>query len=345
MMTLLRNDLKTSRSAFCEVFTVRTFLVAALPIMSWSCTSHPDPSLPEDLTQPYEYDARAPIAIRELGRDVRAAATIIDVRFPSALGGEVPAWLVLPRASEAPHPLVLYGHWMMPGSPLRNRGEFLEEALVLAGSGAAALLIDAPRVRPEAIASTDEMADLDLDAKASRQAVVDYRRALDLLVRRPDIDSTRIAFVGHSFNAHVGGILAAVDKRVGSFVLMAGAFADERYVFDTTNAAMVAFRSRHGDAAVREFFAQHRWDDPVHFIGRTGPAAVFLQFGTRDDAIPPALSNSYYADFGEPKEIGFYDAGHELNAAARVARAQWLVNRLRLRAVDTSALNRIAPLR
>ncbi len=39
-----------------------------------------------------------------------------------------------------------------------------------------------------------------------------------------------------------------------------------------------------------------------------------------------------------------YDAGHELNAAARLDRARWLAKRLGIRKPDTAALNRIAPL-
>ncbi len=40
--------------------------------------------------------------------------------------------------------LFLFGHWAMEGSPLRNRKEFLEEAIVFAHAGALSLLPDAP---------------------------------------------------------------------------------------------------------------------------------------------------------------------------------------------------------
>jgi cephalosporin-C deacetylase-like acetyl esterase len=53
------------------------------------------------------------------------------------------------------------------------------------------------------------------------------RRGVDLLVARKDIDPKRIAYVGHSYNATVGGFLSGVDKRVAAFVLMAGGLSDE----------------------------------------------------------------------------------------------------------------------
>lgn len=296
------------------------------------------------LDRMYDYDLEASFGLREISRERRHDATVIDMSFASPLGGHVPAYLVVP-GGKGPFPAVLFGHWMMDGSPLRNRREFLEEAVVLARAGAASLLIDAPQVRAGFPKAPSELRSMKLDANASRQQVVDFRRGIDLLIARGDIDQTRVAFVGHSFSAHVGGILCAVEKRIGSFVLMAGAFADERYVFNPDNSQMRALRRRHGDAPLRAFYQQHGWDDPIHFIGRSAPAAVFLQFGSRDDPIPPALAREYFDLFGSPKEIAFYEAGHALDAAARRARVTWLAKRLVLGPIDTAALGRIAPLK
>jgi hypothetical protein len=52
--------------------------------------------------------------------------------------------------------------------------------------------------------------------------VVGPRRGMDLLLARPDIDPRRIPFVGHSYGAHWGAILGAIDKRFKTMVLMAG---------------------------------------------------------------------------------------------------------------------------
>ena len=55
----------------------------------------------------------------------------------------VPATLVLPPG-KGPFAGILFGHWMMPRSPVRNRKEFLEEALLLARSGAASFQTSVP---------------------------------------------------------------------------------------------------------------------------------------------------------------------------------------------------------
>lgn len=96
----------------------------------------------EEMTLQFDYDAKAAPDVREAGRENRGGVTVVDLSYASPRGGRVPAYLVLPEG-RGPFAAVLFGHWMMPGSPLGNRREFLEEAVVLARAGAASLLIDA----------------------------------------------------------------------------------------------------------------------------------------------------------------------------------------------------------
>lgn len=318
-----------------------TFLLAVAVVPAFS--QLPGPRF-EDLAHQFDYDPKAPLAPRESGRQKRGGVTIIDLSYASPRGGRVPAYLVVP-AGRGPFAAILFGHWMMPSSPLMNRRQFLDEAVVLARSGAVSLLIDAPLVRPGFVEEKDEVRAQVQSAEASRQQVIDFRRGVDILTARRDVDLTRIAYVGHSYDAHIGGILSAVEKRIGSFVLMAGGFSDEEYVFDQDNAEMQKVRQRIGEKTIRGFFRRYAFDDPVHFIGHSAPASVFLQFGSEDKPIPEKLARHYYDLFSEPKKIAFYQAGHALNSEARTERVQWLVERLALRPVDRSALSRIPELK
>jgi cephalosporin-C deacetylase-like acetyl esterase len=230
---------------------------------------------------------------------------------------------------------------MMQRSRFRNRTEFLEEALLLARSGAASVLTDTPLVRSGFIPEKEGLKGEIQNAEASRQHVIDFRRGLDLLLTRDDIDPKRLAFVGHSYNAHTGGILAAVEKRIGSFVLMAGVFADEEYIFSSNAMDVVQFRQQNGEQALRDFFRQYAFDDPVHFIGHSAPAAVFLQFGEDDAGIPKEMARGYFERFAEPKKIAFYKAGHALNREAREERVEWLAERLKISKPDREAIERV----
>jgi fermentation-respiration switch protein FrsA (DUF1100 family) len=294
----------------------------------------------EDLVRQFDYDRNAPLNIREDKKEERDGVSLIDLSYDSPRGGRVPATLILP-SGKGPFAGILFGHWMMPRSSFRNRKEFLDEAVLLAHSGAVSLLTDAPMVRPGFLPEKDGLKGEIQNAEASRQQVIDFRGGLDLLLARGVVDPARTAFVGHSYNAHTGGILSGVEKRIGSFVLMAGVFADEEYIFDSTALDVTQFRQKNGDKVLRDFFQQYTFDDPVHFIGHSAPASVFLQFGQDDQGIPEKMARGYFARFAEPKKIAFYKAGHALNREAREERIEWLAERLKLSPIDREAIERV----
>ena len=93
-----------------------------------------DPSF-EKLAREFDYDRNALLDVREEHREEREGAIVIDLSYASPRGGRVPGFLVKP-AGNGPFAGILFGHWMMPRSPMANRKEFLDEALLLARSGA-----------------------------------------------------------------------------------------------------------------------------------------------------------------------------------------------------------------
>ena len=297
----------------------------------------------QELARHFHYDRSTDFGVEERSLRQDNGIKIRDISYVSPRGGRVPAFVVEPEGT-GPFAVVLWGHWMMKGSPMRNRGEFLEEAVVLARSGVVSILIDAPFVRPGFAAAQGLQEGADQASMVSQQQVVDFRRGLDLLLRRADVDLERVAFVGHSFNAHVGAILAGIENRIQSFVLMAGAFADEESVLNPSDPGMMRIRKQLGDDTIRAHFRDYFWDDPIRYLPHSAPSAVFLQFGREDQALTEEVCRLAFSRFEEPKRVAFYDAGHGLNAAARLDRAKWLANRLQLQRVDESALNAISEL-
>jgi cephalosporin-C deacetylase-like acetyl esterase len=54
--------------------------------------------------------------------------------------------------------------------------------------------------------------------------VKDFRRSIDYLETRKDIDSTKLGFYGHSWGGWVGGIIPAVEDRLSVNILIVGGF-------------------------------------------------------------------------------------------------------------------------
>jgi cephalosporin-C deacetylase-like acetyl esterase len=296
----------------------------------------------DELAKRFENRPSQPPEERIAALPDRPGVRIFDYSFASPVEGRVPGVLITP-AVRGRFPLILYGHWMMKGSPLRNRNEFVEEAIVMARAGAVCLLLDTPLVRPGFVEDTDPLHGQ--GANAGLQMAREWSRVIDLMAAREDVDSKRIAYVGHSFSAGVGAKLTGVEKRIRSFVLMANTYSLCEYIFDDENAAMRAQREKLGEERIRAYFEEFPWDDSALFAQHSAPAAVFLQNGRSDEPIPERIVRKSFKHFQEPKRLEFYDAGHELNAAARRHRVEWLRQRLTLGSIDDKALDSIPQLR
>jgi dienelactone hydrolase len=301
----------------------------------------------KDLANHFNYNVRAPLNIQERDVEKRGKALIIDMEYSGADDDHVPAWLVVPQGG-GPFPGIVWGHWMMEKSPKHNRDEFLDEAVVLAESGVMSVLIDAPMVRPGYVAESLEKEPrrwAEQSSDTERQEVIDLRRAVDLLLSRRGIDKNRIGYVGHSYNAHAGALLAGVEKRISTFVLMAGTYADEESIRAATSGGEFKWRQALGPEGVNEYFSNYAWDDPAHFIGHTETQSVFLQFASKDETTKAQAQKILDRFSAKDKKMEFYDAGHALNKAAMLGRDRWLAQHLKFKHLDERALEEVPQLK
>ncbi len=172
-----------------------------------------------ELRRMFDYDRNMPLDVKEVGVENRNGIQVHDISYASPKGGRVTAYLVVPPG-KGKFAGIIFMH-MRPGS----RSTFLDEALSFARMGAVSLLIDAPFSR-----TGESKRDFDptvthpeVDRDIYVQTVIDLRRGVDLLLSRADVDRKRIGFVGHSFGAHTGALLAGIEKRIKAYVIMAGA--------------------------------------------------------------------------------------------------------------------------
>ena len=285
-----------------------------------------------------DYDRNAPLDIKEAAVEQRDDIAIHDISYASPKGGRVPAYLVVP-SGKGPFAAVIWGHWYWENSEFRNRKEFLQEAVALAHAGVVSLLTDGPIARPGHI---EDKAPLNQQQVTDLiQQIVDMRRGADLLLARNDVDPKRLAYVGHSYNASVGGFLSGIDKRFKAFVLMAGGLSDE---LDLKTKEVQEYRQKIGPEKFDAFTAKYAWLDPGKFVSHAAPATVFLQYASQEKFLSPEHARGYAALVSEPKRFKEYDAPHALNAEARRDRIAFLTEQLSLKPLDPKLLAAIPDL-
>ncbi len=95
----------------------------------------------------------------------------------------------------------------------------------------------------------------------------------------------------------------------------------------------VGLRKKYGEERVRSLMTKYAYLDPVHYVKRAAPSAVFLQHGKNDGHLARRAQH-YFSLVSEPKELKLYDAGHALNAEARRDRYGFLRQQLKLKSID-----------
>lgn len=284
------------------------------------------------LLRHFDYDQKAPLGNKQIRVQHREYANVYDSTYASPKGGVVPAYLVVPKG-KGPFAAVIWGHWYWDNSSMRNRRQFLDEAVVLAQAGVVSLLPDGPVARPGHVENKEPLNDQ--QAVDLVQAIVDMRRGVDLLLARRDVDPKRMAFVGHSYNAEVGAFLSGIDRRFKAFVLMAGPLSDE---VNLRSKEYQEYRQEIGPEKFDAFIAKYYWLDEGKYVAHATPAFVFLQYASQEKFLNPDRAREYEKIVSEPKLLKIYDAPHALNAEARRDRIQFLTEQLKLKPLPAAVI-------
>jgi len=285
----------------------------------------------DDLKRLYDYDSKQPLDVQEKLLHEREGVKVYDLTYASPKGGRVTAYLVVP-SGEGSFAGLVFGHWG-PG----NRTEFLPEATIYARAGAVSLLVDYPWVRPapwrKKLKSED---DPESDHQAFVQAVIDLRRGIDLVSARPDVDPKRLAYIGHSYGAQWGAILSAVDGRLKGVVLMGG-IPDQAAIYrDNDDPAIVEYRATTPKEKQEAYLKSCERTAAVRYVPHAS-APLLFQFARYERYFDKAAMDRYEKAAKGPKEVKWYDTGHELNdPRALMDRAAWLREKVGLRLVETN---------
>lgn len=271
---------------------------------------------PEEYLYLFEYDQSAPLNVRVNSRSSLTNGTLIELSYSSPKGGRVPALLLMPKG-QGPFPAIILQH----GS-LGHKEDLITLANQFAGYGAAAFMIDDPYSRPGGWVTTEYMGAswpyfTAQDMEVKIQTINDLQRAVDYLSTNPQIDPDRLAYMGLSYGGAMGGLLAGVETRLKAYVLNVG---DGGLVEHTSNPGPDGKNVHFNEA-----WAELMWPtEPIHYVGRSAPAALLFQNGLYDENVPPADAVRYQIAGSDPKTVRWYESDHSLPMEAYHYAGEWL---------------------
>jgi dienelactone hydrolase len=253
--------------------------------------------------------ARAPAA----AGGVQVVVQDISIQVPHQ--DPVQAYLVRPAGDlkKSSAAGVLFLHWL--GQVNNDRGEYLTEAITLAGQGVVSVL---PQGYFPWVPNPDGTTG---DVTLVENQVAAMRAALDRLASVRAVDESRIALVGHDYGAMYGAILADSDERVSAMVLEAP---------DALMGNWFAQFWLQLEGQEREdYLALFAHLNPVDHTARLG-SHVLLQWAGEDFFIDQDVRDAYAASSPDAQVHLYPRADHQLTDAARLDRLAFLREELAL---------------
>ena len=264
-----------------------------------------------------DYDRNAPLDFKEHLLGDRNGIKVSLINFANPKGGRVYGVLVVPTPIKGKTASIIWVH---------SNGFYsqLPDAMLMARDGAVSLLLELSASTESGHAARLEMI----------RSVISLRRGVDILTARSEIDPRRIGFVGHSYGAMIGTVAAAVDKRFKAAVFEVGLLGMSIHIRTSPHPWAESVRTEKGDK-LAEFLAAIEPLDAGHYVGRLAPTALLFQSARMDLGVPEKDAQDFFDAASEPKQLKWYDTGHEvLDIAAIADRARFLSKHLSLPPID-----------
>lgn len=266
-------------------------------------------SAEEDFSEFYVYDKSIPLnATEELIRD-EGVCKIYRVYFNSVNGERVPSLVSIPTGSGRFQCIVfLHGYG-------GSKEDMLSFAGLIAAEGYAIISIDA-EFHGERMEEGKALYSPNLEESRMGiiQTIVDLRRAVDYLETRREIDCERIGYVGGSMGGILGAIFIGVEPRIKAAALLVAGGNMSLMIMKSQHPAIPAIRKYLEEQGMTYEELQKALNpvEPLNFIRRFSPRPVVFHLGKHDQIVPAEAGEQLYEASGEPKQVYWYDSGHDL---------------------------------
>jgi pimeloyl-ACP methyl ester carboxylesterase len=279
---------------------------------------------PPALPALFDYDAKQPFdaTCEEIGS--RKDADVRGCGFSGPKGGRVNFIQVSPKGLKPPFAGAIFQHG--GGQSMTN---YLSEALILARVGVVSLIPDAPA---RGNGKNTEINTMKLEEARDFEAetVIIERRVLDLLLQQPGVDPKRVAYIGHSYGGIAGGVLAGIEPRIATFVLIGAVPSFAKHMEENGSPYWQDMRKSMSAADFARTMDLIRETDPSHFLP-AARAPILVQCARLDADDNVRGCPEVHRLAGGPKQIVWYDDDHNFTLLEEMRdRLQWLEKNLKL---------------
>lgn len=262
----------------------------------------------------FDYEPTIPLEARVVQQWDKDDTLRQKIVFRGAQGFLVPGYIEFPKSAASPYPLVLLLHgwsgskenWYEDGNIISGgelRRAVLSEgyailALDAATHGERSNEIDYQHVNPFDDPKAPAHRNYFTFAEISVQTVKDYRRALDYVTQREDIDKNRIGLVGYSMGGMDSFYLLSAERRIKAAVACVPPLLSEGY----------------GPAS------------PIDYSWGIGDTPFLLLMGRKDDMYDASKVEASYRQYIErpTTKLIWYDQGHKLTPVYAPDAVAWI---------------------
>lgn len=281
----------------------------------------------------YDYDAAAPFPVTETPYGVEDGVQIWRLTYPSpaispfAVNNIVTAYFFL-APGPGPHPAMVVLHEWNASS---TQGAFRLAHAITKANVAALVVVEPYSLNrkprgPEYDGQDTEILSGNVPhmVGALHQAVLDARRGLDYLSRRPDIDPTRLGIAGISLGGVLSGLTAGVDSRIKVAITIVGGADFAKGFWDGWGTRRYREQILHSGYTYETYQAAMAPVDAANWLPQRhfDPENVLMINGRYDVVILPDGAKALAKDFGGTKIVwlntGHYGAATSADAAAKL---------------------------
>ncbi len=297
-----------NRKYFTKVFLListlfLTNLFACGPLLANSNSRNTWP-----IDQFYAYDTDLPLNATQKVHKKTDAYTVYYFEIDSRHDKRVPGYYSLPAKGDKPYPLVV----LMSGYG-GSKNMLFQAVEQLSAKGCAAMALDPEYHGDRKVPGKDMYSKLPYSSRdAMIQTVIDYKRGIDFMGQRDDINIHRVGYIGGSMGGIIGAALAAEEPRLRAVALAVGG-ADWGYLLKhSVVAEALGLRKGAHPLDIKLFRRVVAPADPINLAQLISPRPVLMLNAKHDILVNPGSNKLLYNRLKEPKIIVWFNEDHDL---------------------------------